>query len=791
MSDKTTVTVHGAQLSRRKFLRDSGALVVSLGLLPGCGSSSDNTAAETPATAETEDAKPGTTLDASQPTSWVEILADNTVTIRTGKCDFGQGSIYTAYPQIVAEELGVSFDAITRVVSGDTDTTPDGGGTFGLLRTNVLNLRKAAAYTREALLTVAGERFGVESSALSINDGVITGGGQSITLGELVSGQQLELTIPVSGELISFSGLVVAGDPPLKPAREYKIVGQSFENPIIAEKVSAKTTWVGNAKLPGMVHGRVVLPKTLGSKLVSAGRLPKTRFPTAQTVVVGNFLGVVADTEWEAIQASQAVASTTQWSDWQGLPGSEGLFDYLQNDADWDAVPANLGGKNTGDVASAKAANSISGSYKVPFQKHAPIGPSLALADVQTDGRVEVHTHTQNPQQLRRQIGLVLGTSTDNVVIRTYPGPGHYGRSNGGNAGAEDQAVLLSQAVGKPVRLQWMRPEDIQWSTQASPNYAEVTIGLDDNGKIQSYKADHYGLPMQDDRNLGALLSGKPTIQGPTPDNPERVQGMGNFMADGWTYGAVPNVLETAHSTWQLGFRESEQNIGLRNHSLRTPTQFQQNFPREVAISEAATVAGVDTLQFRIDNTDDRRVKRLLTILRDESQWDTRPSPQANASASGASEQIGRGVSLMFRGNGYWACACRIGVVPETGKVRVQEMVVAVDTGVVVNPTQLKRQVQAGALMGVSQALHEEVTFDTGTVTSRDWFSYPILTMAEMPNLKVVLAPDPETDIYGQGSEGANALVPSAIASAVFDATGKQIRQIPLKPEYVKAQLNA
>ena len=149
----------------------------------------------------------------------------------------------------------------------------------------------------------------------------------------------------------------------------------------------------------------------------------------------------------------------------------------------------------------------------------------------------------------------------------------------------------------------------------------------------------------------------------------------------------------------------------------------------------------------------------------------------------------GQGVSIMFRENGYWACACHIAVTPETGVVRVERLTMVVDPGVVVNPLQLKRQVEAGSLMGVSQALHEEVTFDDGAVTSDNWGAYPILTMAEMPQLKVVIAARPEFGVYGQGSESANALAAPAIAAAFFDATGKPARRIPLRPDYVKAML--
>ncbi len=210
------------------------------------------------------------------------------------------------------------------------------------------------------------------------------------------------------------------------------------------------------------------------------------------------------------------------------------------------------------------------------------------------DGTVHVYTHTQNPQALRTAIAHMLSTSTGNVVVRTFAGPGHYGRSNGGNAGAEDEAVILSQAVGKPVRVQWMRQDDLQWSTQSSAAYSDVQLGLDAKGKLAGYQIDHYMPAMQDDRLIGAVLAGLPTMPGPGENN--TTLAIANAMHDPWIYDGAQTVLERAYGTFQVGQKSSPLNVGLRDHSLRTPGQYQQNFPREIAITEAAVLAGVDPL---------------------------------------------------------------------------------------------------------------------------------------------------------------------------------------------------
>ena len=578
------------------------------------------------------------------------------------------------------------------------------------------------------------------------------------------------------------------GDDRRRPA----IVGKPFKNPNITAKVKAETLWASDVTLPGMWHGRVIHPPTLGSTLVKVGTLDVKKFRGSRLVVQGNFVGVVAPSEWDAVRAAWDVAASTEWTPWKGLPGHDKLFEHLREKVDWAALPVMNGAANKGDAIAAirGAAKVHSASYEIPYLKHAPIGPSVALADVRADGTVTVHTNTQNPQFLRKGVAIMLNIPVDKVVVRTYAGSGHYGRSNGGNAGAEDEAVLLSKAVGRPVRVQWMRAEDVQWSTQSSAMYSTVRIGLDANGRVLGYQSDHFGPPMQDDRLVGALLAGLPTMGVPAPKMPAPHQGE-LLVRDPWVYQNVPNVAEVGHGTPQIGQHESPLQAGLRDHSMRTPIQFQQNFPREVAMSEAAALARIDALQFRIDQTSEPRIKDILTRLRDASEWRSRPSPSPDAASSGDRTVHGRGVSVIFRDNGFWACAAHVAVTPSTGAVKVERMTLVVDPGIVVNPLQLKRQVEAGCLMGVSIALHEEVTFDEGAVTASDWISYPILKMAEIPEIRVVLVHRPETGIHGQGSETSNALAASAIASAVFDATGKPVRRLPLRPDIVKRAMSA
>ncbi len=769
-------------LSRRQFIKAGGVLAVVFSFV-----GSELLKGDTAKAATFKNS-----LDPTLGSSWIEIHPDNSVLIRTGKSDFGQGSTFTAYRQIVAEELSVSFDAITTVVAGDTDRTPDGSGAFDFLGHGTPNIRKAAAYTYQALLDLSAERLGVPKDKLSVKDGIVSGGGKSISYGDLVKNQQLKLTIPVKGDLTSIFGLTIEGNPPMKPVSEYSVIGKSFKNSIISSKVAARETWATDVRLPGMLHARVVHPKTLGSTLVSAGSVDKSKFPNSRVIVKGNLVGVVAPTEWEAIQAAEQVAGATKWTEWKGLPGNSKLYQHLREESDWSSAPVEKSQQSKGDVGPvlASAHKKHSATYQLSYMKHAPIGPTMAVADVKPDGTVHIYVHNQNPQALRGEIAMMLGTTPDHVIVHSYPGPGHYGRSNGGNSGAEDEAVLLSQAVGKPVRVQWTRADDMQWSTQAAAAFSDVRVAIDEKGKIAAYQIDHYMPAMQDDRPVGAVLAGLPTMSAPQVKS-DGVTSTVNGIEDPWIYAPVPNVLERGHGTFQVGQKASPLAVGLRDHSMRTPGQFQQNYPRELAMNEAAALAGADAIQFRMDHASEERAIGVLKAVRDASGWVTRPSPRPDAVSTGAAPVRGRGVSLMLRSGTYWACVCEILVTPSTGAIKVEKYTIAVDPGIVVNPMQLQRNVEGGAIMGIGHALFEEVTFDESGITTEDWNSYPIPTMADVPEIKVVLIDNLKVGAYGGGSEAANALAAPAIAAALHDATGKIMRRLPMKPAHVQAALKS
>jgi nicotinate dehydrogenase subunit B len=780
--EEMTGNVFGATLTRRKFVRGAGGLIVALSVPAAFAASAG------PAVG------PLNELDPNQLSSWLEIHPDNSILIRTGKVDMGVG-MAAAYRQIVAEELNVPFEAITKLVQGSTDTTPDGGGINGGVNAGT-NLRKVAAYTYQALLGLASTTLGVPVANLTVANGVVSGSGKSVSYGDLVKNQQLNLTIPTTGTA-NDGNVTVTGNPPLKPVSQYTIIGKSYPNPMITDIVSGAAVWVANVRLPGMLHARIVRPKTLGSTLMSVGELNKKGFPNTQVVVKGNLVAVLSPYEWEAIGAAQQVAAVTKWSDWQGLPGSGNLASAIRS-ADFSKVAPLSGNANRGNpgAAIAGAAKTLSASYVLPYIKQGPIGPSIAVADVRSDGTTHVWMHGQAPGICQKMCASILNTSMNNVVVHWMDGSGHYGRSNPGGDGAEGDAVILSQIVGKPVRVQWMRPEDMQWSVTKFAVISDVQAGLDANGNIVGYRANYYQLGRYDGRSIGALLAGM-TPGGTEDGTPTIPQSKGHYSwsytvsAQTGIYDKVPNVVETGYGAAPFGQVESPYKVGMRIHSMRTPVQREQNFALEGIINEAAAVAGVDPIEYRLRHTTNERLINVLNTLKAEHGWQTRSSPSPKASKTGSKPISGQGMGVMLRSNGYHAAAADITVNPQTGKVTVDRYTIVWEGGIVVNPRRVQRNAENGAMQGISEALKEVTSFDRSKITSTDWVTYPILRMTEMPKMKAVILSRPDLGIYAQGSEGFNALPYVALPAALFDATGKVARSLPLRPANVRALLKS
>jgi nicotinate dehydrogenase subunit B len=774
MSEEESMT-REFTLTRRGFVKAGGALFVGVALFP------EFTGLVEPRSAD------AATLDATKLASWLEIRDDGTIVARTGKTETGT-SASAFYSQVVAEELDVQPSSI-RMIMGSTDETPDGGLSAGFL-SGVANLKKVAALTRTALLGVAATRLGVAADSLTVANGVVTGGGKSVSYAELVKGQQLDLTIPLRGALPAvdpkeplgmsgITGLSVASNPPVKPIAQYKVIGESFERRGIRDIVTGKAQYGADVTVPGLLYARMVRPATLGSTLISAGKIDRGMFPNAEVVVRGNFVAVVAPNEWEAMQAAQSVAAATQWTPWSGLPTSDKVIDALRA-CSW-ALGGKRGDTEKVDAALAKAAKVITAKYEQPYVRHAPMGAFVATADVKADGSITIWAQSSNPQAARANIANTMGVPVDKVTIKWTQGPGQYGRTTWGGDSAMADAAIVSKLVGKPVRVQWTLAEDLAWSTVSPAWYSELKAGLDANGNLVGFKSDWYAPHENDARMVGAILAGMPTVTrkvGP-------VFGANSAVNTVWPYDKAP-AFEQAYFTENLGVEAA--GGGLRGNIMRTPWQRQQNLGLEGIITEAAAAAGADQIEFRRRHTTNEPYLGMLDAVAKAHGWKERPSPNPQARRTGATAVTGRGVGVVIRSNAPWVAIADVEVTPSTGVVKVTALTVGVDVGKVMNPRHLKSMCEGGAVMGIGEALFEEVTFDTGSITSTSWSRYRIPRMGDVPPIKTVFNTRADRGI-NSGGEAANTATPVAIMAAFFDATGVMPRRIPLTPAYVTSLL--
>ena len=771
-SPVAALTPFTSTITRRGFVKMGGALFVSLSV---------------PAGFSLNAAESQTSLDPTSLASWLEIHSDNSIIARSGRTETGTG-MSGYYTQAIAEELCVRPETISLIL-GDTDRTPDGGYSAGFLY-GMANVRKVAAYTYQALLNLAATQLGIPLAALTVADGVVSGGGKNISYGQLVQGQQLDLKIPVTGKratvdpsapvgngMAGLDGFSVTGDPPMKPVTAYKVIGTSYPMPGIPDKVTGKTQWTCDVVLPGMLHARMVRPATLGSTLISVGAIDKKQFPTAQVVSKGNLVAVVSPNEWEAISAARSVAAAMKWTEWAGLPGSDNLTKAIRA-YKWGAPAQSKGNAADVTAALASAPKTISATYELPYVRHAPIGPFLAVADVRSDGSVIVWTHSSQSQGLRAQIANTLSIPAEKVVVRWLEHSGQYGRTTFGGDGAEADAVILSQLTGKPVRVQWTLQEDLAWSSVSPAYVLDLKAACGANGRLTAFHSSSYTPHQSDARLLGAVLAGMPCVQ-PRP---------GSWIATEWPYDKIQARLEEAFGMPNLG-AESVSG-GLRGNIMRTPGQRQQNFALEGLMNEAAAAAKADPIEFRLNHTTDQRLIDVLHATAKAAGWESRPSPNSRARRAGTGSLTGRGVGIIVRANAYWVGIAEVAVTPATGAVKVTKFTIGADPGKIINPRQLDRCMKSGVVMGLSEALKEEVTFDKSKVTSTNWSTYKILTMEETPDIQVVQISRDDKG-FGGGSEAANAVGPPAVAAAFFDATGLQTRKLPLSPAYVTALLKA
>ena len=737
--------MNAPMLSRRRFTKGLGGIVLAFSLAPA------NLLAQGAAAR-----LPGSLNNNRMLDAWLRINADGTAIVFTGKVELGQG-ILTSLAQIAAEELDLPI-ARLRMISGDTGQTPNEGMTAGSqsIENSGLALRLAGAEVRSILIDLAAKKLGVGADTLRVADGTIsTADGRKVTYGELAS--EVDLKREASAKV-----------PPKSPAA-YKIVGQSIARLDIPAKVFGGSIYVQDMRPSGMVHGRVVRPPRAGSTLESFDEAGAKKLPGVIAVVRdGSFLGVIAEREEQAIKAREALIKSAKWKLGPELPDPANLYAHLKTLPSKDLE---IGVKQGMALASA---NTLEATYTKPYQAHASIGPSAALAELR-DGRLTVWTHSQGVFPLRVELVKVLKMPADAIRCVHIEGSGCYGH-NGADDVAVDAALLARGAPGRPVRLQWMREDEFAWEPYGPAMVMQAKASLDGDGKIADWQ---YELWSSTHSTRPTSTTGTNVLAGWYVAEP---QTMGAFTSPPQPAGGGDrNAIPLYDFPSQKVVHHFLQEMPLRGSALRTLGAYANVFASESFMDELAAAANADPVVFRLAHMKDPRARAVIEKVAAMADW--KPGEKGNGTR-------GRGIAFSKYKNlaCYVACVAEVEIDRASGKVRVPRAWAATDAGLVINPDGLKAQIEGGFVQSASWTLYEEVKFDKNGILSRDWASYPIMTMPDAPKVEVELINRPNERSMGAG-EGSQGPAVAAIANAFTNATGKRIRDLPFTPDRVKKAL--
>lgn len=702
--------------------------------------------------------------------NWIRIDADETVTVFTGKVEIGQG-LRTAIAQIAAEELDVDL-ARLRVVDGDTAQTPDEGITAGSqsMEQSGTAVRQAAADARRHLLALAHEALEAAGplDTLEVDDGIVT---------DPATGRQVDYWSLFGGQRF---GVEVTGVGQPKAPDAYRVVGQPARRLDLPAKVSGVPSYVQDMALPDTVHGRVVRPPSYGARLTAVDTAPISAMDGVLHVVHdGSFLGVIAEREEQAIAAASALAAGAQWSGGRELPGMEQVYAHLVSAPaqsflieDGTATEAEIPPlcRSNGAVATLRA------RYARPYQMHASLGPSAAVAQF-ADGALTVWAQTQGVFPQRTAIAQVLGLDPETVHVIHVEGAGCYGH-NGAEDAALDAALLARAVPGRPVSLKWTRADEHQWEPYATAMVMELQADLSATGTIAAWNHDvwsyaHSTRPRSGAPDESGLLAAWHLADPFAPQRPRTHPGrhFGEYRNADPIY-ELPQRRVVSH------FVEESP---LRTSSFRSLGAYANIFAIESFMDELAFAAEVDPVEFRLRHVRDPRVRAVIEAAADAAGWQPRTAPGATGSGQGFAFAQYKNIQC------YAAVVVEATVDPASGAVHLTRAVIAADAGQVVNPDGLSNQLEGGFLQAASLTLCEEVAFDAGGITSRDWDTYPILRFSGAPTLETVLLNRPELPFLGSG-EATIGPTPAAIANAIFHATGMRLRRLPFTPERVRAR---
>ena len=685
-----------------------------------------------------------------QPARWITFERDETVVVRTGKVEIGQG-ILTALGQVVADELDVDLRRVL-VPAATTAASPDEGYTAGSMSVEQTTtiLRLVCADVRARFRAAAAVRLGVPPADLTIADGTFTtatraGDESSLTYWQLRDGVDLERDVRPTAQP--------------KARAEWKVIGASTPRVDLEAKFAGRASFLHDLSLPAMLHGRVVRSHVPGARLASCDEAAITVDGVEAIVRDGDHLGVVASREDIAVRAAELLRNTCTWTHGAPVPDTRQLAAWLRSGTHTTRIA-----DERGAAPDAFAAGAIRHRYTRPFLAHASLLPSCAIARWD-DGTVEVWTHSQGIFALRDAIANVCRLAPDAVVVHHAEGAGCYGH-NGADDVALD-AVLLGRATpGRPVRVQWTHEDELGCAAYGPAMAVELAAIVDDAGTIRWWQSDTWS-NSHVTRPGYAGPAGLLAARAIRPD----LAPLDTDDSGGIARNAVP-IYDLAA---RLVRTHTKLDMPVRTSSLRSLGAFANVFAIESFIDELAAARDVDPLEIRLRHLHDDRARHVLLEATSRASYGVPPAVDR-----------GRGIAVArYKNVGGW-CAV-VAEVEATHDVVVHDLVVVVDVGLVINPDGLVNQIEGGAIQATSWTLLEAVAFAEGRVASTTWDTYPVLRFEQVPHVEVHVVDRPDQPPLGAG-EIVHGPVAAAIANAVFAASGLRVRELPLTRERLTAR---
>jgi nicotinate dehydrogenase subunit B len=750
------VTAAPCKVSRRDLLKVGTGLVVGIAFAP----------TRALATGIDPAARlPGSLSGNRLLSAWLRINSNGTVTVFTGKVEFGQG-IASALAQLAADELDVDYGRID-MMTADTSRTPDEGFTAGSqsIEQSGAAIRVACAEARQLLLAAAASRLGVEAGALTVADGTIAApGGKHTTYWD------------VSTDALLGREATTQAKP--KAEGEYKLIGRSVARRDIAPKFTGGAAYLQDLRLPGMVHARIGRPPVPRAQLVSLDDTALKAMPGVIEVVRdGSFVAVVCEREEQAINARLALRELAVWS----RPGLTPTIPESFDQPDLGSAPQDsVVYRKTAPDAPA-ALRQIEARYTRAFQLHASIGPSCAVAH-NVDGKLTVWTHSQGVFALRSDISRALGVAPTNVTCVHMEGAGCYGH-NGADDAAFDAALVACAIPSRPVRVQWMRDDEFLWEPFGSAMSVKMRAGVGADGNIVDWRHELWSYPHS--RRPGGregvnLLAASYLAHPSAPTFPADIP-----QPNG---GSDRNAIPIYEFPRQNILKHYLPDVPLRTSALRSLGAYANVFAIESFMDETAAAASADPVEYRLRHLRDERARTVIAAAAKRSSW--RPGALGDAGRGTGSTLRGRGIGFAKYKN--HACYCAVVAEVEvdriSGIVRVARAWSAVDAGLAINPDGVVNQIEGGLIQSTSWTLKEALNVDRSGVQTKSWSDYPILRFSEVPTVEVELIQRSAEESLGVG-EGAQGPTGAAIANACAAATGCRLRDIPLTPDRVKAAL--